>query len=155
MLMHIFCIVFPTETLYSFIERMPSVEERVTDTHIDFKSKKIIEHLQCICIASIKHKEISSPEEFHLIKEAISSANSKIYLKRVEINLKNFDSVIEILDLLSDCKLIEYVNLEYWNVSWKEISKGKEILIKETTDSFFKKLGRKIYVAIKNIPHLK
>ena len=134
---------------------MSPAKERVTDMHIEFKTKEMVKHLQYIRIESIESKEMLLPEEFHLIKEALSTANSKIYLKHVDLNLKNFHNAIEILDLLSDCKLIEYVNLEYWNVSCKKLSKGKEILIKKATDSFFKKLGRKIYVAIKNIPRLK
>ena len=123
--------------------------------HIDFKTKEIIEHLQCIRIVSIEHKEISLPEEFHLMKEAISTANSQIYLKSVDLNLKNIDNAIEILDLLSDCKFIEHVNLEFKYSTWKEIAKGTEIPIKKAIDKFLKKLGRKIYVSIKNNSQLK
>ena len=127
----------------------------ISNEHIDFKTKEIIEHLQCIRIVSIRHHEISLPEEFHLMKEAISTANSKIYLKYVYLNLRNLDNAIEILDLLSDCKFIEDVNLVFRNLSWKEIAKGTEIPIKEAIDKFLKKLGRKIYVSIKNNSQLK
>ena len=66
----------------------------------------------------------------------ISSPNSKIYLRKVDLELNTFDEVVEILDLISECSNIESITLEYRDVYRLDMGESEET-IREVKNKYF------------------
>ena len=79
---------------------------------------------------------VLSFKELQLIKEIISSPNSKIYLREVYLELNTFDEVVEILDLISECSNIESITLEYRDVYRLDMGESEET-IREVKNKYF------------------
>ena len=75
-------------------------------------------------------------KELQLIKEIISSPNSKIYLRKVYLELNTFDEVVEILNLISECSNIESITLEYRDVYRLDMGESEET-IREVKNKYF------------------
>ena len=75
-------------------------------------------------------------KELQLIKEIISSPNSKIYLRKVDLELNTFDEVVEILELISECSNIESITLEYRDVYRLDMGESEET-IREVKNKYF------------------
>ena len=75
-------------------------------------------------------------KELQLIKEIISSPNSKIYLRKVDLELNTFDEVVEILDLISECSNIESITLEYRDVYRLDMGESEET-IRDVKNKYF------------------
>ena len=75
-------------------------------------------------------------KELQLIKEIISSPNSKIYLRKVYLELNTFDEVVEILELISECSNIESITLEYRDVYRLDMGESEET-IREVKNKYF------------------
>ena len=104
----------------------------------DLKFKAIVDKLANFRFSKIEfYKYIQlSDWELQLIKEIISTSNSKVYLREVYLKITNLKDAIEIVDLLSDCMNLEYVDIHF-----------KYGLTSENTDSekAIRKAKHKIY----------
>ena len=82
---------------------------------------------------------VLSTEELQLVKEIISSLNSKAYLSKVYLNLTNLDDAIDVLLLLSECMNIKFVEIRYQNDYISESLKADDV-IREAKNLFTKKV---------------
>ena len=75
------------------------------------------------------------------MKIAVSSPNSKMHLRKVNLRIDYLDDAIKFLDLLSEWKNLESVDIRYSNISLKYITMSPEELIREAINKFKRKYG--------------
>ena len=88
----------------------------------------------------------SNSHEF--IWRLLSLPNVQVYLTSIKLVLPKLSQALSILSQLSDCLVIEYVDLSYWE---NDSEVDPTDLIKSSKNSFTKKVGgiRKLNVSLK------
>ena len=102
--------LFPLKCSYLFWEYSTlNYEDKST------KSVKtsIIESLSIIHISCIYIWRLLTEEEYMLLKAILSSSNIKLYLFSIKVILNHLNDALDILELLSECKNLESVALNY------------------------------------------
>ena len=89
-----------------------------------------------------------SANSYEFIRRLLSLPNVKVYLIRIKLMLQKLSQALSILSQLSDCFLIESVELSYWE---NDSEVDPTDLIKSSMNSFTKKFGiiNKLNVSLK------
>ena len=95
----------------------------------DFSDLKIVNLYVCY--------EISA-NSYEFIRRLLSLSNVQVYLIKIKLVLPKLSQALSILSQLSDCLLIEYVELIYWE---NDSEVDSTDLIKSLKNSFTKKVG--------------
>ena len=87
-----------------------------------------------------------SSKSYEFIRRLLSLSNVQVYLIRIKLVLQKLSQALSILSQLSNCLLIESVELSYWE---NDIVVDPTDLIKSSMNSFTKKVGviRKLNVS--------
>ena len=138
--------VFPPQCLYSISEDdIFQTETDIFQTEIDRYSKKnssdFIEKLELINISEIRYDLCLSAKNFTFISDIISSPNTQVKLRKVELRTHNLDESIKLLNLLSDCKNLESVELNYRNKIVPDIFHTPVEIIRKAINEFYNKIG--------------
>ena len=118
--------VLPSKCLYSFYGDDSFKDE--LGSPFEKTYAKITEQLWTIHISHLDFKMVLSFKELQLIKEIISSPNSKNYLRVVHLELNTFDEVVEILELIWECFNIMSATLEYQDVYTLDMGESEETI---------------------------
>ena len=131
--------VLPSKCEYQFVQYY-SVQKDNCKSFYD-KFERINEQIVSIRLSSIWHHELLSDEEFSFMKIAVSSPNSKIYLRKVNLRIDYLDDAIKLLDLLSEWRNLESVDLRYRNISLIYMTMSPEEWIRDAINKFIRKVG--------------
>ena len=99
------------------------------DCFDDFSDIKLVSIYVCY--------EISA-KSYEFIKRLLSLSNVQVYLIRIKLVLQKLSQALSILSQLSDCLLIGFVNLSYWE---NDSEVEPTDLIKSSKNLFTKKVG--------------
>ena len=141
--------LFPQKWRYSIVENSnpdnwDEFEEYIktrldADCFDDFSNVKV-------CFIYLNSELSENSYEF--IRRLLSLANVKTYLASIWLELQNLSQALSILLQLSDCLLINFVELSYWE---NDSEADSTDLIKSSMNLFTKKVGfiRKLNVSLK------
>ena len=141
--------LFPSKCRYSITEfsKPDNCDEFETiikskldaDWFDDFSDLKLVSIYVCYEISANSHD---------FIRRLLSLPNVQVYLIRIKLVLPKLSQALSILSQLSDCLLIESVELIYWE---NDSEVDPTDLIKSSMNSFTKKVGviRKLNVSLK------
>ena len=103
--------LFPSKCSYSLTQYSEYTYGKTKPQNSD--SESIIEALSLIHISCIYINWLLSEENKLLIMEMLSSPNIKTDLATIMLILNNLNDAIDILELLSECKYLESIDLQY------------------------------------------
>ena len=131
--------LFPSKCRYSIIEN--SKPENCDEFEILIKSKLDADWFDDSSDLKIVNLYVSfeiSANSYEFIRKLLWLPNVKAYLIRIRLVLPKLSQALSILSQLSDCLLIEFVELIYWE---NDSEVDPTDLIKSSINSFTKKVG--------------
>ena len=99
-----------TQDFLSFIEYS---EHNYEDETPKTLNSSIIENISQINISCIYIWWLVTEENYLLLKAILSSSNIKLYLLTIKVTLNNLKDALDILEILSEYKYLESVDLQY------------------------------------------
>ena len=102
--------LLPWKCTYSLTQYSKTIDEinyGINSISSTVESLSLI-HISCIYIIILL-----SEENYLLMREILSSSDIKFYLTTIKLVLRNLSNAIDILELLSECKYVESVDLQY------------------------------------------
>ena len=141
----IYCL-FPPRCLYSISEDdIFKTETYPSQTKIDKYSNEIssefIEKLEFINISEIRYELLLSNWDFQFISDIISSPNIQINLRKVDLTTNNLNESLRLLNLLSEWKNLESIELKYRGKLVYDIWENEIGTIRKAINEFYKKAG--------------
>ena len=104
-------------------------------------ASEIVEKLGGVKISKIHIDLFLSNEELLLMREIVSSKNSKAYLREISLKINYLDDAIKFLHLLSKCHNLELIELKYRTVSLFDMTTTEEEAIRDAKSKFYRKAG--------------
>ena len=76
-----------------------------------------------------------------MIQEIISSPSFKVNLRNVYLKINSLRDTLKLLNLLSKCKNLESVELQYRETCWLDIVENPSEEIRKAINKFYRNVG--------------